>query len=126
MQYDPADTNEVTSAPAEELYYIVAAVAAHYGDTDGKYAAFLARVHPDYPKAPYFAWNQPIALPAGYKVSGSINAVSANSDTGKNGGGGGVSGNGDGGSDSAASLSSSIIMLTAAMIGMQLATRFLL
>jgi len=122
MKYDPADTNEVKSAPAAELYYSVAAVAAHYGDADGKYAAFLARVHPDYPKAPYFAWNQPLALPAGYKVSGSIKAVTANN-TGKNNGGGG--GNGDGGSDSAASLSSSIIMLGATMVGVQLAARFL-
>ncbi|KAH7090029.1 chondroitin AC/alginate lyase [Auriculariales sp. MPI-PUGE-AT-0066] len=62
LQFDPSASNEVTSAPAEELYQHVAAVAAHYGDPDGKYAAYLARVDPKYPQSPYFLWNQPLAL----------------------------------------------------------------
>ncbi|KAH7090027.1 chondroitin AC/alginate lyase [Auriculariales sp. MPI-PUGE-AT-0066] len=74
MQFDPAATDEVTSAPAEELYQHVAAVAAHYGDPDGKYAAYLARVDPKYPQSPYFLWNQPLALPANYKSRARLRA----------------------------------------------------
>lgn len=68
MSKDPAATNEVDSAPKEELYQHIAAVGAHYGDDDGKYAHFLAGVDPEYPKSPYFLWNQPLALPEGYVV----------------------------------------------------------
>ncbi|KZV85030.1 chondroitin AC/alginate lyase, partial [Exidia glandulosa HHB12029] len=68
MSKDPAATHEVDSAPKEELYQDIAAVGAHYGDGDGKYAHFLAGVDPEYPKSPYFLWNQPLALPEGYVV----------------------------------------------------------
>jgi hypothetical protein len=45
---------------ASELYPNVAAVAAKYGDPDGKYAAFLANADNTYPAQPYFFWDQPL------------------------------------------------------------------
>ncbi|EJD39569.1 chondroitin AC/alginate lyase [Auricularia subglabra TFB-10046 SS5] len=75
MTFDPASTNETTSAPAEELYQHVAAVASVYGDPDGKYASFLASKNPDYPQSPFFLWNQPLALPANYTVSRTVNVT---------------------------------------------------
>jgi hypothetical protein len=44
-----------------ELYPIVAAVGAMYGDPNGKYASFLAHVDKAYPAEPYFLWNQPLS-----------------------------------------------------------------
>ena len=44
---------------ASELYPNIAAVAATYGDSDGKYAAFLANADNQYPAEPYFFWDQP-------------------------------------------------------------------
>ena len=44
---------------ANELYPNVAAVAAEYGDPNGKYAAFLANADNTYPAQPYFFWDQP-------------------------------------------------------------------
>lgn len=85
MQFDPADTNEVKSAPAEELYQHVAAVAAQYGDAEGKYAAYLARVSPNYPQSPFFLWSQPLALPKGYVVTAGVLTTSPG---GGSGGGG--------------------------------------
>ncbi|KAI6015146.1 chondroitin AC/alginate lyase [Pisolithus orientalis] len=52
---------------ADELYQPIAAVAAKFGDPDGKYANFLANADPHYPSAPYFLWSQPFSdsgLPA--------------------------------------------------------------
>jgi hypothetical protein len=40
---------------ANELYPNVAAVAATYGDPDGKNAAFLANADKTYPAQPYFS-----------------------------------------------------------------------
>ncbi|EJD51798.1 chondroitin AC/alginate lyase [Auricularia subglabra TFB-10046 SS5] len=89
LQFDPAETNEVKSAPAPELYQHVAAVAAVYGDPDGKYAEFLGRVDPKYPQSPYFFWNQPLALPKGYTVTA---ALPGGNDTGTGAGQGGDNG----------------------------------
>jgi hypothetical protein len=44
---------------ANELYPNIAAVAANYGDPNGKYAAFLASADNTYPAQPYFLWDQP-------------------------------------------------------------------
>ena len=44
--------------PVWELYPSIAAVAANYGDPDGKYAAFLANADNTYPSEPYFLFNQ--------------------------------------------------------------------
>lgn len=44
---------------AAELYPNIAAVAAVYGDADGKYAQFLANADNTYPAQAYFLWDQP-------------------------------------------------------------------
>ena len=44
--------------PIWELYPSIAAVAANYGDPDGKYAAFMANADNTYPAEPYFLFNQ--------------------------------------------------------------------
>lgn len=46
---------------ANELYPNVAAVAAQYGDPDGKYAAFLANADKTYPAQAYYLWDQPFS-----------------------------------------------------------------
>jgi len=46
---------------ADELYPDIAAIAATYGDPDGKYAAFLANGDNQYPAQPYFLWDQPLS-----------------------------------------------------------------
>ena len=46
---------------ANELYPIVAAVGAIYGDPNGTYTNFLARVDEPYPAEPHFLWNQPLS-----------------------------------------------------------------
>jgi len=92
IQFDPAATNEITSAPAAELYQHVGAVAAKYGDANGTLVTYLAKVFPNYPQAPFFLWNQPMNLPPGYSVSGSIanstsNSTSSGGSGSKTGGG---------------------------------------
>ncbi|KAG8936109.1 hypothetical protein FRC03_011176 [Tulasnella sp. 419] len=52
-----------------ELYPPVAAVAAHYGDPTGKYAAWLAQKDPQYPSNAWFFYNQPLS-DSGIKVTG--------------------------------------------------------
>ncbi|QRW05956.1 chondroitin AC/alginate lyase [Ceratobasidium sp. AG-Ba] len=72
-----------------ELYPNVAAVAAHYGDPDGKYAKWLAGRDQSYPGQPYFLWDQPLTnsglsgAPTGTASSAVPSATSANG--GKNG-----------------------------------------
>lgn len=44
--------------PIWELYTSIAAVAAAYGDPEGKYAAFMANADNQYPVEPYFLFNQ--------------------------------------------------------------------
>jgi hypothetical protein len=56
---DFAMTVQPGDETASELYPNVAAVAATYGDPDGKYAAFLAKADNTYPAQPYFFWDQP-------------------------------------------------------------------
>lgn len=46
---------------ASELYPNVAAVAATYGDPNGKYASFLAQADNQYPAESYFLWDQPFS-----------------------------------------------------------------
>ncbi|KAF8152909.1 chondroitin AC/alginate lyase [Crassisporium funariophilum] len=45
----------------QELYPNIAAVAAVYGDADGKYLTFLKTAYPDFMKEPFILWNQPWA-----------------------------------------------------------------
>ena len=40
------------------MYPSLAAVAANYGDPEGKYASFLAQADNSYPAEPYFLFNQ--------------------------------------------------------------------
>jgi hypothetical protein len=47
--------------PIWECYPSVAAVAAHYGDPDGKYAAFMANADNMYPAEPFYLFNQPFS-----------------------------------------------------------------
>ena len=44
--------------PASELYPSIAAIAANYGDPDGKYAAWMKGADNMYPAQPYFLFNQ--------------------------------------------------------------------
>ncbi|KAG8908781.1 hypothetical protein FRB99_003019 [Tulasnella sp. 403] len=44
-----------------ELYPNVAAVAAHFGDPDNKYASWLAQKDKTYPGEAWFFWNQPLS-----------------------------------------------------------------
>ncbi|BEJ11394.1 hypothetical protein CspHIS471_0108160 [Cutaneotrichosporon sp. HIS471] len=56
MAYNPG--NEVP----DELYPLVAAVGAHYGDPDGKYAGWLnEKTNGDYINDPSFFWTQPLS-----------------------------------------------------------------
>ncbi|KAG9033457.1 hypothetical protein FS837_002457 [Tulasnella sp. UAMH 9824] len=44
-----------------EAYPNIAAIASHYGDPDGKYAAFLSGKEKTYPGQAWFFWNQPLS-----------------------------------------------------------------
>lgn len=56
MNYDPK--NETVS----ELFPIVAAVAAHYGDPDGKYANWLnVKTNGEYISEAFYFWTQPLS-----------------------------------------------------------------
>lgn len=77
-----AATSKETSYTTE-LYPSIAAVAATYGDPEGKYAAFLAKGVPGYATEAYFLWNQPLAggekesaLSAASSTSGPNNSTS--------------------------------------------------
>lgn len=66
------------TAYAAELYPNIAAVAAKYGDPDGKYAAFLAKAEGNaYVEDANFYWNQPFS-DSGFDVAG---ATASNSGT---------------------------------------------
>jgi hypothetical protein len=70
-----------------ELYSIVADVAAIYGDTQGKYIAYLNAGEPTYATDAYFLWDQP--LPGGEKESAGI----GQNVTSQSGAGGGMNNN---------------------------------
>lgn len=59
MTFTAAQSNE-TGYDAE-LYPNVAAVAAVYGDPDGKYSQWLAGRDTSFPGQPYFLWDQPLS-----------------------------------------------------------------
>jgi len=66
--------------PIWELYPSIAAVAANYGDPNGKYAAFMANADNTYPAQPYFLFNQPFSdsnLSAATPTSGGFATPSA-------------------------------------------------
>lgn len=52
------------SEDVTELGPHVAAIAAAYGDPNGKYAKFLERTIPNYQSSPFFFYDQTVALPA--------------------------------------------------------------
>lgn len=64
---DYAMTKPAGSEDPTELYPDVAAVAMHYGDPDGKYAAWLAQEDTLYPGEAFFFWEQPLS-DSGLKV----------------------------------------------------------
>lgn len=73
--------------PTEELFPDVAAVASIYGDPNNKYSDFLKNGDPNYPRAPYFLFNQPLSdsgLPAA-KPDGTGPAVTPTPTGGKSG-----------------------------------------
>jgi hypothetical protein len=75
--------------PTEELYPDVAAIASVYGDPDNKYASFLKIGDPNYPRAPYFLYNQPLSdsgLPAAKPDSTgpAVTPTASNGSGGKN------------------------------------------
>ena len=59
---------------ASELYPVVGAIAATYGDPDGKYAKFLlANAGNTYPSDASFLWNQPLSDSGLVDVSKAVN-----------------------------------------------------
>lgn len=58
MQINPSLTNETQDVV--ELLPNVAAVAAAYGDTSGKYGVFLSEHDPLFWSQAYFLWSQPL------------------------------------------------------------------
>ncbi|CAE6405612.1 unnamed protein product [Rhizoctonia solani] len=59
MTFTASQSNETAYDP--ELYPNVAAVAAIYGDADGKYSKWLASRDTNFPSQPYFLWDQPLS-----------------------------------------------------------------
>lgn len=59
MTFNASSSNE--DGYDAELYPNVAAVAAVYGDPDGKYAQWLAGRDNTFPSQPYFLWDQPLS-----------------------------------------------------------------
>ncbi|CUA74086.1 hypothetical protein RSOLAG22IIIB_10971 [Rhizoctonia solani] len=84
MTFTAAQSNE-TGYDAE-LYPNVAAVAAIYGDPDGKYSKWLAGRDTSFPGQPYFLWNQPLSN-AGLSGAPSSSGNSSTPDTTSGGSG---------------------------------------
>ncbi|KAK7042541.1 chondroitin AC/alginate lyase [Favolaschia claudopus] len=68
-----------------EIFPNIAAVAATYGDPEGKYVAFLKKTFPEYASDASFLWDQPLA-------GGSAVRTGSNGTNSKNATGNGVSG----------------------------------
>lgn len=86
MTIDPSTSGEADHAA--ELYPNVAAVAATYGDIDGKYLAFLQKEEPDFASIEaYDLWSQPFALNEGILSSNDGGNVTNQSGTGQSGAG---------------------------------------
>ncbi|KAJ7700334.1 alginate lyase-domain-containing protein [Mycena rosella] len=58
MTVDPNASGE--GYAVAEIFPNIAAVAATYGDPDGKYVAFLAKAFPEYASDATFLWDQPL------------------------------------------------------------------
>jgi len=77
---------------ATELYPSIGAVATVYGDTDGKYAKFLASAEQNYPAQPWYFYNQPlsdsgwVAAHAGGAGAATASGTNASATSQKNGG----------------------------------------
>ncbi|KAF7293086.1 Chondroitin AC/alginate lyase [Mycena indigotica] len=76
MTVDPNKSQE--DYAVAEIFPNVAAVAAEYGDPDGKYVAFLQKTFPDYAWDADFLWNQPL-------VGNAVVQVGATNGTAKGG-----------------------------------------
>jgi hypothetical protein len=87
MTFTASSSNETDYD--DELYPNVAAIAAIYGDPDGKYAQWLAGRDQSYPGQPYFLWDQPLSnsglsgAPSGTSSAAVPRATGSNA--GKNG-----------------------------------------
>jgi hypothetical protein len=85
MQQHLNDTDG--DGPVWELYPPIAAIAANYGDPDGKYAAFMANADNEYPAEPYFLLNQNFSdsgLPAATPTAGGpLSTASSKSGAGR-------------------------------------------
>ena len=68
---------------AAELYPNVAAVAAVYGDADGKYASYLKSADRSFASQPYFFWNQPFAPNEGGVLPTNTRVANTPANTGK-------------------------------------------
>lgn len=53
-------TIQPTPSVPVELYPNIGAIAAIYGDPEGKYVAFLKTVYMSFAIEPWFYWNQPL------------------------------------------------------------------
>jgi len=67
MTVDPNASGE--GYAVAEIFPNIAAVAATYGDPDGKYVAFLQKAFPEYASDADFLWDQPLAGGAAVAVS---------------------------------------------------------
>ena len=113
----------------DELNPNVAAAGAIYGDTDGKYASFLAHTDEAYPAEPYFLWNQPLS--DGGWVSRNPNyggsAASDSNNKAKNGtSGSGSNGNGSSGSTKGDKGSAKVIAGTISLAALSVFAAWLL
>ena len=57
MSISPSATHEEDDK--DEIYPIIAGVAAAYGDKDGAYLDFVKKSRPEFMSDPYIFWNQP-------------------------------------------------------------------
>lgn len=71
MGFHASDSHEGGSA---ELYPNVAAVASVYGDSDGKYLAYLKQVSANFVEDASYLWDQPFAVEEGLAASATVSS----------------------------------------------------
>ena len=74
---------------ASELHPIIASAASVYGDSDGKYLAYMKKENPLFMSSPYVLWNQPWAEneASGRAPTSSVPNTNQNNANGKTSGG---------------------------------------
>ncbi|TFK52748.1 chondroitin AC/alginate lyase [Heliocybe sulcata] len=82
---DHAMSLSAASEQESELYPVVAAVGAVYGDPDNKYAGYLKQREYNYAIQPYFLWNQPLSDSGYTRTTGGKASASATTTTHKSG-----------------------------------------